>query len=125
MQSNHITLIVLALLSLGIALAVIIEPATPLAVDQQAKALAPVESLTDPLPSAQAQQAQATIEVVFALDTTGSMGGLISGAKQKIWSIINDLKQGQPQPHLRIGLVGYRDRGDAYVTRLTAALRRH
>ncbi|MGZ4984173.1 MAG: vWA domain-containing protein, partial [Chthoniobacterales bacterium] len=26
------------------------------------------------------------IEVCFVLDTTGSMGGLIEGAKQKIWS---------------------------------------
>src|SRR5262249_27732039 len=26
------------------------------------------------------------VEVVFCLDTTGSMGGLIDGAKQKIWS---------------------------------------
>src|SRR4029079_11451581 len=29
------------------------------------------------------------VEVVFCLDTTGSMGGLIEGAKQKIWSISN------------------------------------
>ena len=29
------------------------------------------------------------IEVVFVLDTTGSMSGLIEGAKRKIWSIAN------------------------------------
>ena len=29
-----------------------------------------------------------TIELVFAIDTTGSMGGLIEGAKQKVWRII-------------------------------------
>ena len=28
-----------------------------------------------------------TVDVVFVLDTTGSMGGLIDGAKRKIWSI--------------------------------------
>jgi len=56
------------------------------------------------------------IEVVFALDTTGSMSDLIEGAKQKIWSIANELQSGQPSPELRIGLVAYRDRGDAYVT---------
>ena len=32
-------------------------------------------------------QQQKRIEVVFVLDTTGSMSGLISAAKEKIWSI--------------------------------------
>lgn len=57
------------------------------------------------------------VEVVFALDTTGSMGGLIDGAKRKIWSIAQFIAQGQPKPDLRIGLVAYRDKGDEYVTR--------
>lgn len=57
------------------------------------------------------------IEVVFCLDTTGSMSGLIEGAKQKIWSIANRIAQGKPTPEIAIGLVGYRDRGDEYVTR--------
>lgn len=56
------------------------------------------------------------IDVVFALDTTGSMSGLIEGAKQKIWSIANKLVSGKPTPQIRIGLIGYRDIGDAYVT---------
>jgi Mg-chelatase subunit ChlD len=60
----------------------------------------------------------ARIEVAFVLDTTGSMSGLIEGAKHKIWSIANQMASGQPRPEIRIGLVGYRDRGDAYVTRL-------
>ena len=58
------------------------------------------------------------IEVAFVLDTTGSMSGLIEGAKQKIWSIANQMASGQPAPEIRIGLIGYRDRGDAYVTRV-------
>ena len=58
------------------------------------------------------------VEVVFALDTTGSMSGLIEGAKQKIWSIANEIASGKPTPELRIGLVPYRDRGDAYITRV-------
>jgi flavin-binding protein dodecin len=58
------------------------------------------------------------IEVAFVLDTTGSMSGLIEGAKQKIWSIANQMASGQPTPEIRIGLIGYRDRGDAYVTRV-------
>lgn len=59
------------------------------------------------------------IEVVFVLDTTGSMSGLIDGAKQKIWAIANRLASGEPRPELRVGLVAYRDRGDDYVTRKT------
>jgi hypothetical protein len=55
--------------------------------------------------------------MVFALDTTGSMSGLIEGAKRKIWSLASFVAQGQPTPDLRVGLIGYRDRGDIYVTR--------
>jgi Mg-chelatase subunit ChlD len=59
------------------------------------------------------------VEVVFVLDTTGSMGGLIAAAKDKIWSIANTLATADPAPQIRMGLVGYRDRGDAYVTLAT------
>ena len=58
------------------------------------------------------------VEVVFCLDTTGSMGGLIDGAKQKIWSISNQIASGKPTPQLKVGLVAYRDKGDAYVTKV-------
>jgi Mg-chelatase subunit ChlD len=57
-----------------------------------------------------------TLEMVFALDTTGSMGGLIEGAKQRIWGIVNEVMQSESRPDVRIGLVAYRDRGDQYVT---------
>jgi hypothetical protein len=56
------------------------------------------------------------VEVMFVLDTTGSMSGLIAAAKEKIWSIANTLASADPAPVIRMGLVGYRDRGDIYVT---------
>lgn len=59
-----------------------------------------------------------TLEMVFVLDTTGSMGGLLEGAKQRIWGIINEVMQKQSRPRVRIGLVAYRDRGDFYVTKV-------
>lgn len=59
------------------------------------------------------------LEMVFVIDTTGSMGGLIEGAKQKIWGIINEVMQKQSHPRVKVGLVAYRDRGDAYVTKVT------
>jgi len=62
--------------------------------------------------------ARPRVEVAFVLDTTGSMGGLIEGAKRRIWSIARRIGEGRPRPDLRIALVGYRDVGDAYVTQL-------
>jgi Mg-chelatase subunit ChlD len=56
------------------------------------------------------------IEVVFVLDTTGSMGGLIAAAKEKIWSIASTMASAQTAPDIKMGLVAYRDRGDAYIT---------
>jgi Mg-chelatase subunit ChlD len=61
---------------------------------------------------------QSRIDVVFVLDTTGSMGGLIQAAKEKIWSIATTMASAQTAPEIRVGLVAYRDRGDAYVTRV-------
>ena len=58
------------------------------------------------------------VEVAFVLDTTGSMGGLIEGAKRRIWSIARQIGEGRPRPDLRIALVAYRDVGDAYVTQV-------
>jgi len=72
---------------------------------------------TDPSPFAP-PGARPRVEVVFVLDTTGSMSGLIQAAKEKIWSIATTLAQAQPAPEIRMGLVAYRDRGDDYVTRV-------
>ena len=58
------------------------------------------------------------VEMVFVLDTTGSMGGLIAGAKAKIWSIVNEIASAKPAPQVKIGFVAYRDKGDAYVTQV-------
>jgi Mg-chelatase subunit ChlD len=83
-------------------------------------ALAGVALLTAPTngqtPSKKAQPPE--VEVVFVLDTTGSMGGLIDAAKQKIWSICNQIAAGKPTPNIKVGLVPFRDRGDEYVTKV-------
>lgn len=62
---------------------------------------------------------QPQVEVVFVLDTTGSMGGLIETAKEKIWSIATTLASAAHAPKIKMGLVAYRDRGDQYVTQVT------
>lgn len=61
--------------------------------------------------------AKPAVEVAFVLDTTGSMGGLIEGAKRKIWSIATAIVDSNPDADVRMGLVAYRDIGDDYVTR--------
>jgi len=58
------------------------------------------------------------IEVVFVLDTTSSMSGLIQAAKEKIWSIATTMAGAQENPDIKMGLVAFRDRGDAYITRV-------
>ena len=58
------------------------------------------------------------IEVVFVLDTTSSMSGLIQAAKEKIWSIASTMASAQENPDIKMGLVAFRDRGDDYITRV-------
>jgi Mg-chelatase subunit ChlD len=67
-----------------------------------------------------AEDKKPKIEVVFVLDTTGSMSGLIEAAKNKIWSIATTMAQANPSPEVKMGLVGYRDRGDDYITTISA-----
>jgi len=59
----------------------------------------------------------AKVDIVFAVDTTGSMGGLLDGAKRTVWSIANQVRDLDKNADLRVGLVAYRDLGDEYVTK--------
>jgi hypothetical protein len=67
----------------------------------------------------QGQTRADAVEVAFVLDTTGSMADLIDGAKKKIWSIADQIRHTRPDAEIRFALVGYRDRGDLYVTDVT------
>ena len=49
------------------------------------------------------------IDVVIALDVSGSMDGLIESAKQRLWDIVNELGRAQPQPELRLAILSYGD----------------
>ncbi|ABD05427.1 von Willebrand factor, type A [Rhodopseudomonas palustris HaA2] len=80
------------------------------------KALA-FTALLAPLALPSTASARPTVEVAFVLDTTGSMSGLIEGAKRKIWSIATAILDSNPDADIRMGLVMYRDIGDDYVTR--------
>lgn len=56
-----------------------------------------------------ANNGQARIDVVFAIDCSGSMGPVIETAKKKVWTIVNEIAKAKPSPVLRIGLIGYGD----------------
>jgi len=51
------------------------------------------------------------IDVVIALDVSSSMDGLIDSAKQRLWDIVNELGQAQPQPELRMAILSYGNPG--------------
>ena len=68
-------------------------------------------------PEPVAQEKGRPVDIVFAVDTTGSMGGLLDGAKRTVWSIANQVRSIDPNADIRVGLVAYRDLGDDYVTK--------
>ncbi len=47
------------------------------------------------------------VDLVIALDVSGSMSGLIDSAKQRLWDIVNELAQANPQPDLRMAILTY------------------
>lgn len=51
------------------------------------------------------------VDLVIALDTSGSMDGLIDSARQKLWDIVNELATAKPTPILRVGLVSFGNDG--------------
>jgi Mg-chelatase subunit ChlD len=57
------------------------------------------------------------LDVLFLLDTTGSMADELNRIQETIDSIAQRIDAFEPRPTLRFGLVAYRDQGDDYVTR--------
>jgi hypothetical protein len=55
---------------------------------------------------------QPVVDLAICLDTSGSMEGLIDSARQKIWSIVNDLALAKPAPRLRVALLSYGNTGN-------------
>jgi len=47
------------------------------------------------------------VDLVIALDVSGSMEGLIESAKQRLWDITNELAQARPLPALRVAILSY------------------
>lgn len=83
-----------------------------------------ISLLATPLPTPEppppvVQQQGPRIDVVFAIDATGSMADEIDVVKEHVRSMMARIRSGQPAPRVRFGLVAYRDHGDEYVTRVS------
>lgn len=59
------------------------------------------------------------LDLLFLLDTTGSMGDELAYIQAEIGNIASGIKLAYPQLVPRFGLVSYRDDGDMYVARST------
>lgn len=64
-----------------------------------------------------ADVARPTLDLVFLVDATGSMGDEIAKLKASMRSIAEQIAQLPGRPDLCLGLVAYRDRTDAFLTR--------
>ena len=57
------------------------------------------------------------IELMFVIDTTGSMGDEINYLKVEIDDVISEIQEKNPNTIIKLALLFYRDKGDEYVTR--------
>ena len=75
-------------------------------------------SATIALGGPRAVPAPLPVDVLFVLDTTGSMGEEIERLRSTIEIISANITAIKPKPELRFGMVLYRDKDDEYVTKV-------
>jgi Mg-chelatase subunit ChlD len=63
--------------------------------------------------------ARAHLDLVFLLDTTGSMSGEIREAKERVRELTEALRTARPNERVRVGVVAYKDKGDVYLTKVS------
>jgi hypothetical protein len=71
-----------------------------------------------PAPVEPTAQAPRDVDLVLALDTSGSMEGLLDACRRKLWDLCSQLAQARPEPRLRVALVtfgGSENADDGYV----------
>ncbi|MCB9706814.1 MAG: VWA domain-containing protein [Myxococcales bacterium] len=72
--------------------------------------------LTIALPVARQLPQELTLDVLFIIDTTGSMGDEIAQIKQSLLAVTDKIRGLEQRARLRYGAVLYRDIYDSYVT---------
>jgi len=63
--------------------------------------------------------AGAHLDLVFLIDTTGSMSGEIREAKERVRQLTEALRTARPGERVRVGVVAYKDKKDAYLTKVS------
>jgi uncharacterized protein YegL len=63
--------------------------------------------------------AWAHLDLVFLIDTTGSMSGEIREAKERVRQLTEALRTARPGERVRVGVVAYKDKKDAYLTKVS------
>jgi len=79
------------------------DPSTPQNTGEQALETAVSETVKEQVGKINAKN----VELVFCLDTSSSMDGLIESVKQRLWDIARDIKNMPQAPSLRIALIAY------------------
>jgi uncharacterized protein YegL len=69
------------------------------------------------MPKNEQSQQRTKVDVLFLLDTTGSMGDEIDQLKSTIRTVADRLTSLPSDPDLRLGMTKYRDIGDSYLTK--------
>jgi hypothetical protein len=54
-----------------------------------------------------AAEPRRNVDLVIALDVSGSMSGLIDSARHRLWDVVNTFSRAQPQPELRVAIVSF------------------
>jgi uncharacterized protein YegL len=87
--------------------------------DNTSLELQPGQSQRMLMPRNEQSQQRTKVDVLFLLDTTGSMGDEIDQLKGTIRTVADRLTSLPSNPDLRLGMTKYRDIGDAYLTQTT------
>ncbi|MCB1741397.1 MAG: VWA domain-containing protein [Gammaproteobacteria bacterium] len=102
-------LVILSSVLLGATLGAAAVAAPPRPVDpQHGSWLAPTGGSTARQADQNVERAQARqVDLVLALDVSGSMSGLIDSARQRLWDVVNELGQATPTPRLRVAVLSF------------------
>ncbi|MEO0602019.1 MAG: hypothetical protein AAF211_11330, partial [Myxococcota bacterium] len=47
------------------------------------------------------------VDIVLCLDTSGSMGQLIDSARARLWEVVGEVAEVEPEANLRVGLLSF------------------
>ncbi|MBL0188020.1 MAG: VWA domain-containing protein [Candidatus Obscuribacter sp.] len=114
-----LSMVALSLITLGCGMTAFASPTDTKSADTKPTDAASGDNKTAETKQAvvKKEQKRPHMDLAFCIDTTGSMQNEIDQVKSKVKSLVAKLASGKPAPIVRVGMVAYRDRGDAYVVK--------